>query len=81
MQKMLGGLTVAHLIEANDIVRDLRIRDLTLLFIKQRNPEDVMLRTLSDAAYPKDRDYSQTGFLIGTSRKRAQEWHLYNSSD
>lgn len=67
------------------MVKDLRKLDPTLLFIKPRNPGNVVLCTFSDAAHPKDRDYGQTGLFIGIlSRKGGLDsrdiMHLIDSS-
>lgn len=56
---------MGHLIDANDIVRELRRLDPMIMFPKVRKARDVVLCTFSDAGHPKDRDYGQTGMLVG----------------
>lgn len=61
MHQSLLSLRVSHLIEANDMVRDLRRLDTVIYFPKVQEAHNVIICTLSDAAHPKERDYGQTG--------------------
>lgn len=65
MQQRIGNLLVEHLIEANEMVAELRKLTPTLTFPRAPNPTNAVLCSIYDAAHPKDRDYGQTGFFTG----------------
>lgn len=69
MQQRIGRLTVAHIVEANEMTVELRRLDPVIRFKKVTNPTDVVLCSFSDASHPKERDYGQTGNLTGILSK------------
>lgn len=66
MQQKVGRLTVSHLVEANDMLREVLQLDPS---IRYRKPDGIIaakLVSFSDASHGgKDRDYGQTGGIIG----------------
>eukprot|EP00177_Eucheuma_denticulatum_P007832 GFKZ01014258.1.p1 GENE.GFKZ01014258.1~~GFKZ01014258.1.p1 ORF type:complete len:1202 (-),score=97.36 GFKZ01014258.1:1881-5486(-) len=73
MQQKLGNLRVKHLVEANEMVSELRRLKPILTYKKVLDPTSVSLFTFSDAAHPQDRDYGQTGLVIGIVARNITE--------
>lgn len=73
MQQRVSRLKVKHLIDANNMLAELRKLSSTIFYQKVDTPYDVCLFSLSDASHPKDRDYGQTGILIGILARNGKE--------
>ena len=65
MQQRIGNLKVQHLIDANEMLRDLLKLKPWITFRHPRNTNQVTYCTFSDASHPNDRDYGQTGIISG----------------
>ena len=65
MQQRIGNLKVQHLIDANEMLRDLLKLKPWITFRRPINTENVTYCPFSDASHPNDRDYGQTGIFAG----------------
>lgn len=65
MQLRLGYFKLQHLIDANIMVGYLKKLNPVITYRQVHNVIEAALFKYSDASHPKDRDYGQTGILIG----------------
>ena len=65
MQQRLANLKVQHVIDANDMLKDLLKLKPWITFRRPSNTDTVTYCTFSDASHPNDRDYGQTGIIAG----------------
>lgn len=65
MQQCIANLKVQHLIDANEMLKDLLKLKPWITFRRPSNTEQVTYCTFSDASHPNDRDYGQTGIIAG----------------
>ena len=67
MQQRLSNLKVGHVIEANDMVRDIKKLDPTLFFRQADQVKQAWVTTFSDASFniSSRKSYGQTGVICG----------------
>lgn len=65
MQQRIANLKVADLIEANNMIGDLRNLIPRIAYKYIQRVTDVRLCNFADAAHPTDRDYGQTRLILG----------------
>ena len=65
MQQRNSNLRVQHLLDANEMVRDLLDLRPWVTFTKPEGVTKLQYCTFSDASHPRDRDYGQTGIIAG----------------
>lgn len=69
MQQIFAKLKAEPLVDANNMVAELRKLNPTIAYKCVHNPLESVLCFLSDAAHPSDIDYGQTEFLTGIPSK------------
>lgn len=64
MQQRLSKLRVAHFLDANEMIQELRTLDPSIIFKRVQKIESAILCVLSDTSHPKDKYFGHTGLLI-----------------
>lgn len=65
MQQRLGGLSVAHLVDANTMLSELLNRNPYVMVQNPKHSIAALLSTFTDEAHPKGLDCVQTGMITG----------------
>lgn len=65
LQQQISALMVRHLVDVNSMVCEILHLEPTLMFLKPHKTTNAIMSSFSDASYPRDRDYGQTGILCG----------------
>lgn len=83
MQQKISMLKVGHLLEANEIVRDIKKLQPTLLFRRTGNVTKAMITTFSDASFniTSRKSYGQTGLVLGVRTTMDDGYEMFHMLD